>query len=261
VRGRALDPETLRVSTNMVARGDSLLGRFAFDAALVHQVPDRVRVRASRAVPGGELLELIQRGDQLTLFFYRDRRCFTGPLDTLPPEVAERLPVDATWLVAAPLIDTVLAREWPSLRRGRAPRWSCWRRDLWLTGGPPRSAGGRGFPEQIWALDPDTLTVEAAAFRLPGEKPLWLTMRFEEYRMHTADEVAGLASGETAVLPAAFRVSLARRPWRRWWRGELWSIETHINRFRLNRPVREEDFTWTPPAGVEVLPLTALQVR
>ncbi len=255
---RDLDPETLRASTHLVARGRTMIGRFAFDASVVYRRPDQIRVRASRPVPGGEFLELVQSGDELTLLFYKERRHYSGPLAPLSPSILEELPVEASWLIRVPLIDHQLAEALPGLREDRAPVTGPWRRHLALTG---NAVTGEHFQEQRWMLDPETLTVEALALRLRGDEGLWLTIRFDAYQEFAPSEIEGLQAGESAVLPTEFRVSLARRPFRRVLRGERWSVEGRVSRYLLDRPVRDQDFVLPPPRGFEALALEHLGTR
>jgi hypothetical protein len=254
---RAVDPETIRASTQLVAAGRTLIGRLSFDASLAYRRPDCIRVRASRPVPGGEFLELIQRGQDLTVYFYKERRHYSGPRSSLDARVLEQLPVDASWLVTVPLIDQRLAQALGRLGEERAPLLGPWRCHLLLTG---PGASGESFHEQRWYLDPKTLTVEALALRLSdaGQRPLWLSIVFDGYREFSAEE---LGVERAAVLPTEFRVSLARHPFRRTLRGERWSVRGTVSRAVFDRPIRDQDFIWPAPEGAEALPLSALQLR
>lgn len=251
---RAPRADTLQMQARVVAQGESVLGRRAFDLNFLWRRPDSVRVRLSRQGPG-TVFELLQQGGYLTLLFNRERLYFTGPMGTLDPNFTEEVPLDAQALATVPLLNEVFARRLPHLRVAAAPRGSCWRRHLFLRGDPREAQGlwWSGFEEEVWAVRRDTLAVEGLALRLPravSEQPLWLWLVVNAHR-----EFDG------AVLPAEFTLSLVRRPWHRWRRGEQWSLQAEVTAYRVNPELQARVFELPPPRGVEMHSLRELVVR
>jgi hypothetical protein len=260
VEQRAQPPETLQMQAHVVAQGKSLIGRRAFDINLLWRRPDQTRLRLSRPGPG-TVFEVLQRGDTLTLLDPLNRQYFSGPIEDLDPAILVKLPLDATAMVTVPLIDEAFAERLPHLRLAEAPRGSCWRGHLFLQGDPSNSESKwwQTYQDEIWAVRPATLTVEGLALRLPNTvsaKPLWLWLVFDRYA-----EVQQSGLPDHVVLPSEFSIALARRPWRRWRRGEIWSLTGKVTLVRLSPALQDQAFEMPPPRGVEVTPLRDLIVR
>jgi hypothetical protein len=256
VEPRIHRPDTVQMQSNLVARADGLLGRMAFEIGLRWLRPDHVRLRVRRA--GVNLLEIIQAPDEFTLYLWKLREGFRGPPSDLDPEVAQAIPVtDLSALSLVPLIDELLAERLTDLQPASPPRWSCWRRHLWLAGVPDEASRSplSAFEADQWALRPDTLTVEGLALRLPSEdddKPLWLSLTVDRY------DAVDAPDGETTsplILPSEFHLSVARYPWRRWWRGELWSVAGSGTRLVFDRPMTPHDFELRLQPGAVLHPL------
>jgi hypothetical protein len=241
------------MQANLVARADRVLGRHRLMMGLRSLEPDhvRVQVRRDRIV----VLEVIQAGDRLSIWLPQIRETYTGPAEDFPSELAQAFPIaDLTILADVPLIDLRLAEHMANLERTDPPRFGRWRRHVWLEGDPARAIDSNwsGFTVEEWALDPETLTVEGVALRLPtaeGERVAWLSLTFSEYAEFD------LGEGDTAVLPREFRLSHARHPWRRHFRGEEWSVEGTIVAQALGRAMTPSVFAPRLPPGTRVLPL------
>ncbi len=260
---RAIDPDTLQLQMDAEVRGRTSFGRQLFKIAMLWRRPDDLRLSVIRPDTQTRIADIFRDGDTLTLDLPLTDECYRGAIGDLDPAVLQRFPLDGSALAAAPLIDARLAARAPSLTEVEPPRWSCWRRHRWLQGEPTDAADPwwRGFAEERWALRGDTLTVESVALRLPpaaGERTMWLQMTFEDYQPFDIG-----ADGETAVLPHAFRLSLVRHPWRRWLRGEAWSVAGEMRAIRLDHPIRDRVFQWRPSSGrtTPPRPLSDLRLR
>lgn len=254
---RAFHPESLQMQANVVARGSSLLVSRSFIANLLWREPGDIKLRILNP-QGFEAIQILQRDGNLTFLDTIDRArpiMFTGPIETLDPEVRESMPIDAACLVAVPLIDTVLSDRLSALELIDRPRGSCWRDHLFLRGDPADSASEwwRTFDEEIWAVREDTATVEGLALRLPSEEgdAPWIWIVFDEYQEF-----------EGRVLPSRFHLAAVKRPWRRMWRGEQWHVEGVVTVHRVDPPQLRNDrvFTLPIPRGAEIYPLSELAV-
>lgn len=254
---RAANPERLKMEASIVARGSSLLAKRSFRVNLLWRNPDTALLRVlSRE--GFTLLQVLQQSGYLRILNEADREhpiFFVGPLASIDPEVAERIPLDVSALALVPLVDSVFAQRLPHLSLIDRPSRSCWRDHLFFQGDPSTSLDPwwRRFDDEIWAVRPETGTVEGVALEMPGldgEDPLWIWLVIDQY-----EEIDG------NVLPTQFQLSLVERPWRRWRQGERWVVEAEVTQHWLNAPIRDAAFQLIPPPGVEVYPLSALDLR
>ncbi|MBN1475323.1 hypothetical protein JXA47_01075, partial [Candidatus Sumerlaeota bacterium] len=263
---RAIGPTSVQMMAHVTIAGGEIVGRWGLDANLMWREPGDVRLRLNRPPPV-TIRQFLQCDGWTTILYDQEGLYFRGPTETLDPSIRRNMPTDASSLVAVPLIDEIFAQRLPDLRPVGRPEGSCWRRHTFLRGDPSDAEDPwwRTFEEEIWAIRPDTLTVEGLALRLPpmnGGDSLWLWITLDAYTaFDVTEEGGGVPSEEGLVLPSEFRLALVERPWRRWRRGEIWSVSGEVNRILLNRRFADQVFDLPPPRGAEIHALWQLRMR
>jgi hypothetical protein len=230
--------KTIRVSARTVAEGREVEGKKIFSSTLVAELSGRLRFRASRE-PLGELFQLLQDGDQLSVYLPREKLLFVGPLEDLNESAGLLKRLHPLWMLRGLVVRDHLAQFGGLLT---------WTR---LDANTIQAEGPTGFPDLPWGryiIHEETLD-PLRVYLYPGIPGLG----------GNPDDVdvsvvySGWIDQDGARLPAEATVSLPREHLRL-----MISEPLTGGMYLVNPKLTDVQMTIKPAAGVETYPLAQM---